>query len=83
MTQSGRGGTYSYIAPEIWSGEPYNARSDLFALGCIVYELCTLHLAFTGGFPQIFGKITNGKYDPIPADLPYSDGLRQLIYLLL
>jgi serine/threonine protein kinase len=35
-------GTLSYIAPEIWRGKPYNARSDLFAFGCIVYELCTL-----------------------------------------
>jgi hypothetical protein len=55
----------------------------LFALGCIVYELCTLHLAFTGEFPQIFGKITNGKYAPIPGNLPYSDGLRRLVELLL
>ena len=35
-------GTFSYMAPEIWNGEPYNARIDLFAFGCIIYELCTL-----------------------------------------
>ncbi len=83
MTKSGRGGTLNYIAPEILNGEPYNAKSDLFALGCIVYELCTLNLAFTGQIPHILVKITNGEYEPIHANLPYSDGLKRLVDLLL
>ncbi len=83
-TQSGRGGTVYYIAPEIWNGQPYNARSDLWALGCIFYELCTLELAFPGGdVAQIYGKINAGRYDPIPANLPYSYKVRQLVDLLL
>ena len=79
-TKNGRGGTASYMAPEILKDEPYNTSSDLFALGCILYELCTLKLAFVGKTPLgTYDKIRKGKYDPIPAHLPYSDGLRRLV----
>ena len=47
-TESDRGGTLYYTAPEILTNQPYNTRSDLWALGCILYELCTLQLAFPG-----------------------------------
>jgi serine/threonine protein kinase len=49
-----------------------------------LYELCTLKLAFSGrNIGVIFGKVNAGIYDPISADLPYSDGLRKLVDLLL
>ena len=76
-------GTVNYIAPEIWNGEPYNARSDVWALGCILFELCTLQLAFPGEVAQVYGKIMNGKFDPIPAHLPYSDRVRCIVDLLI
>src|SRR4029077_9379763 len=33
-------GTPYYIAPETWGGEPASARSDLYSLGALLYELC-------------------------------------------
>lgn len=27
------------MAPEVWSGRPYNEKCDMWALGCVVYEL--------------------------------------------
>ena len=56
----------------------------MWSLGCILHELCTLQKAFLGeDTPQIIGKITDGSYEPIPENLPYSDRLRRLVDLLL
>lgn len=34
------------MAPEACQSEPYTSKSDVWALGCILYELCTLKKAF-------------------------------------
>ncbi len=35
-------GTPCYISPELCEGKPYNQKSDVWALGCVLYEMCTL-----------------------------------------
>ncbi|EGV95008.1 Serine/threonine-protein kinase Nek5 [Cricetulus griseus] len=35
-------GTPYYVPPEIWENLPYNNKSDIWSLGCILYELCAL-----------------------------------------
>ena len=39
-------GTPYYMSPEVCENKNYNYKSDLWALGCILYELCTLKHAF-------------------------------------
>eukprot|EP00906_Rhabdomonas_costata_P011443 RCo016311 len=39
-------GTPYYFSPELCRSKPYNNKSDIWALGCIVYEMCTLKHAF-------------------------------------
>ena len=41
-------GTPSYLSPEVVDGKPYNYKSDVWGLGCILYELLTLKRAFSG-----------------------------------
>ncbi len=41
-------GTYQYLAPEILQGAEADARSDVFSLGCVLYEMVTGRKAFEG-----------------------------------
>ena len=41
-------GTPYYLSPEICSGKKYNSKSDIWMLGCLLYELCALKKPFEG-----------------------------------
>ena len=43
---STRIGTPYYMSPEIFENKPYNHKSDIWALGCILYEMVALTHAF-------------------------------------
>ena len=71
-------GTPYYLSPEICENKPYNNKSDVWSLGCILYELCTLKHAFeAGNMKSLVLKILKGSYPPIPAC--YSRDLRDLV----
>lgn len=39
-------GTPYYASPEVWQDKPYCQKSDIWSLGCIIYEMITLHPPF-------------------------------------
>ena len=41
-------GTPQYFSPELCQGKPYNNKADIWALGCILYEMMSGKLAFEG-----------------------------------
>lgn len=45
--------TPSYAAPEQWKGERPSSATDIYAVGCIIYSLCTGSPPFTGSFDDI------------------------------
>ena len=66
------------MSPEIYENKPYNQKSDVWSLGCILYEMCTNELAFSGKSDQELRiAICTNK----PPDLPgrYSKELRELL----
>eukprot|EP01006_Ploeotia_vitrea_P029095 TRINITY_DN61693_c0_g1_i1.p1 TRINITY_DN61693_c0_g1~~TRINITY_DN61693_c0_g1_i1.p1 ORF type:complete len:569 (+),score=99.11 TRINITY_DN61693_c0_g1_i1:68-1774(+) len=75
-------GTPYYFSPELCKNEYYNNKSDVWALGCILYEMCTLQHAFdASNIRGLMRKILKGQYAP-PAPI-YSPQLVSLIGWLL
>ncbi|XP_063691739.1 serine/threonine-protein kinase Nek1-like isoform X2 [Bolinopsis microptera] len=71
-------GTPYYLSPEICENRPYNNKSDVWALGCVLYELATLKHAFeAGNMKNLVMKIVRGNYPPVSTR--YSRNLRGLI----
>jgi NIMA (never in mitosis gene a)-related kinase len=75
-------GTPYYFSPELCQSKPYNNKSDVWALGCILYELTTLTHAFDGAnMKALVQKILKGAYPPIHSS--YSPELGALIGAML
>jgi len=75
-------GTPYYMSPEIFQNKPYSYKSDVWALGCVLYEMTTLNHAFdANSLNGLATKIVKGKYPPIHAK--YSRYLRELIGQML
>lgn len=71
-------GTPYYLSPEICENKPYNNKSDVWALGCVLYEMCTLKHAFeAGNMKNLVLKIIRGSYPPV--SIHYSQDLRSLM----
>uniref|UniRef100_A0A8C6HXS3 non-specific serine/threonine protein kinase n=1 Tax=Mus spicilegus TaxID=10103 RepID=A0A8C6HXS3_MUSSI len=71
-------GTPYYLSPEICENKPYNNKSDIWALGCVLYELCTLKHAFeAGNMKNLVLKIISGSFPPVSPH--YSYDLRSLL----
>jgi NIMA (never in mitosis gene a)-related kinase 1/4/5 len=64
MTQTG---TPYYASPEVWKDEPYDEKSDIWSLGCVLYELITSKPPFRAeDMEGLFKKVTRGIYQRIP-----------------
>ena len=75
-------GTPYYLSPEVCEDRPYNNKSDIWSLGCILYELCTLKHPFEAKTQAaLLLKIIRGKYVSIPRC--YSRHLAEIIHSCL
>lgn len=60
-------GTPYYLSPEICREQKYNNKSDIWSLGCVLYEMMALRHAFEAtNMKQLVLKIVRGKCNPIP-----------------
>ena len=75
MTQAGLlVGTLNYMSPEQVAGSAIDGRSDMFAVGAVMYELLTRRQAFPGKIDSgVLHKILNGEPEPFEALCPHLD----------
>lgn len=75
-------GTPYYASPEVWSRLSYDYKSDIWSIGCILYELCCLNLPFLGKkIEDVYSNVVKANYKPIPSC--YSSDLANIIDLIL
>ncbi|XP_075275012.1 serine/threonine-protein kinase Nek11 isoform X4 [Opisthocomus hoazin] len=64
-------GTPYYMSPEALKHQGYNTKSDIWSVGCILYEMCCMNHAFTGhNFLSVMLKIVEGDTPSLPDRYP-------------
>lgn len=72
-------GTPYYLSPELCENLAYNDRSDVWAYGCVLFEMCTLRHPFEArNQAALLVKILSGRRD-VPIPVQYSGGLCSII----
>lgn len=75
-------GTPYYASPEVWMDKPYSNKSDIWSLGCVIYEATSLKPPFrSDSMEGLFKKVLNGYYPNIPSH--YSKDLSNVIRSML
>ncbi|MEN2499328.1 MAG: hypothetical protein MHMPM18_003550 [Marteilia pararefringens] len=75
-------GTPKYFSPEVCQGKEYGCKTDIWSLGCILYELATLSHPFDeDSIDKLIRRITKAKYREIPKSMSYT--IHKLVKSLL
>lgn len=60
-------GTPYYASPEVWNDKPYNSKSDIWSLGCVLYETLTLVPPFrAANMNDLYKRVVKGAFDDPP-----------------
>jgi len=77
-------GTYYYWSPEQWTGEKLDVRTDIYSLGCILYELLTGNLPYQAETIRGLRKLHHGASIPqLGKDVELADALNPVIQACL
>ena len=75
-------GTPYYASPEVWQDQPYDMKSDIWSLGCVIYEMAALEPPFKAtDLQSLYKKVKAGVFKPIPST--YSSDLSEMVNAML
>ncbi len=75
-------GTPYYLSPELCQEKPYNEKSDVWSLGCVLYEMCKQKHPFESRTQAaLILKIIQARYDPLPNT--YSKDISDIVTMCL
>ncbi len=75
-------GTPYYASPEVWQDQPYDMKSDIWSLGCVIYEMAALEPPFKAtDLQSLYKKVIAGVFKPIPST--YSIELSEMVNSML
>ena len=75
-------GTPYYASPEVWRDQPYDHKSDIWSLGCVIYEAVTLKPPFRAEDMQgLYKKVLKGVFPKIPSI--FSNELATIIKMMI
>ena len=75
-------GTPYYASPEVWKDLPYDNKSDIWSLGCVLYEMITLHPPFRAkNMDELYKRVLSGDISQLPSQ--YSTDLYEIVSLLI
>jgi len=75
-------GTPYYMPPELWKQKPYDTASDVWALGCLLYEMSAFKVPFDGkSIQDLQHRICHSNPTRLPSSVP--DDLRRVIDMCL
>mmetsp|Transcript_509 Transcript_509/g.571 ORF Transcript_509/g.571 Transcript_509/m.571 type:complete len:429 (-) Transcript_509:829-2115(-) len=75
-------GTPNYMSPEVIEGRPYDFKCDMWAMGCVLYEMIALKKAFGGSDIDLVLAITHSDYEQLEC-CNASPRVRKLVNSLL
>ena len=75
-------GTPYFASPEIWEDKPYSFKSDIWSIGCILYQMAGLKMPFQGkNIKEVYYNLKNINIPPLPEI--YSPDLMYMVKKLL
>ena len=75
-------GTPYYASPEVWKDLPYDNKSDIWSLGCVLYEMITLHPPFRArSMEELYKRVLSGDVSKLPNK--FSNDLYEVVLLLI
>lgn len=75
-------GTPFFLSPEICKGEKYSYKTDIWMLGCVLFELCSLQKPFQAeNLYELMSSIINKQYVDLPKN--YSNDIHEIVKMML